>query len=120
MPWWWGYTETVLPRPPRLHRISTNRLGCAVDRRLQVFPHRQQVSSPIRPPIPVPPNISPRLASIPLNGSPARGFDPLALLLQRLLHFRGPRFGLVFLLHGLVVLLVRHRRCSLDLSPHLC
>ena len=23
MPWWWGYTETVLPRPPRLHRIST-------------------------------------------------------------------------------------------------
>ena len=23
MPWWWGYTETVSPRPPRLHRIST-------------------------------------------------------------------------------------------------
>jgi hypothetical protein len=23
MPWWWGYTETVLPCPPRLHRIST-------------------------------------------------------------------------------------------------
>src|SRR6476620_5380772 len=23
MPCWWGYTETVLPRPPRLHRIST-------------------------------------------------------------------------------------------------
>jgi hypothetical protein len=26
MPWWWGYTETVLPRPPRLHRISIR--GC--------------------------------------------------------------------------------------------
>jgi hypothetical protein len=23
MPWWWGCTETVSPRPPRLHRIST-------------------------------------------------------------------------------------------------
>ena len=23
MPWWWGYTETVSPSPPRLHRIST-------------------------------------------------------------------------------------------------
>jgi hypothetical protein len=23
MPWWWGYAETVSPRPPRLHRIST-------------------------------------------------------------------------------------------------
>jgi hypothetical protein len=23
MPWWWGYTEPVSPRPPRLHRIST-------------------------------------------------------------------------------------------------
>jgi hypothetical protein len=23
MPWWWGYTETVSPRSPRLHRIST-------------------------------------------------------------------------------------------------
>ena len=23
MSWWWGYTETVSPRPPRLHRIST-------------------------------------------------------------------------------------------------
>ena len=23
MPWWWVYTETVSPRPPRLHRIST-------------------------------------------------------------------------------------------------
>ena len=23
MHWWWGYTETVSPRPPRLHRIST-------------------------------------------------------------------------------------------------
>jgi hypothetical protein len=21
-PWWWGYTETVSPCPPRLHRIS--------------------------------------------------------------------------------------------------
>ena len=21
MPWWWGYTETVSPRPLRLHRI---------------------------------------------------------------------------------------------------
>ena len=25
MPWWWGYTETVSPRPPRLHRISTGK-----------------------------------------------------------------------------------------------
>ena len=24
MPWWWGYTETVSPSPPRLHRISTH------------------------------------------------------------------------------------------------
>ena len=24
MLWWWGYTEPVSPRPPRLHRISTN------------------------------------------------------------------------------------------------
>jgi len=24
MPWWWGYTEPVSPRPPRLHRISTH------------------------------------------------------------------------------------------------
>jgi hypothetical protein len=23
MLWWWGYTEPVSPRPPRLHRIST-------------------------------------------------------------------------------------------------
>ena len=23
MPWWWAYTETLSPRPPRLHRIST-------------------------------------------------------------------------------------------------
>jgi hypothetical protein len=23
MPWWWGYTETVSPRPTCLHRIST-------------------------------------------------------------------------------------------------
>src|SRR6202795_392705 len=28
MPWWWGYTETVSPRPPRLHRISTIRVLC--------------------------------------------------------------------------------------------
>jgi hypothetical protein len=23
MLWWWGYTEPVSPRPPRLHRISS-------------------------------------------------------------------------------------------------
>ena len=28
VPWWWGCTEPVSPRPPRLHRIST--LGSAV------------------------------------------------------------------------------------------
>jgi hypothetical protein len=26
-PWWWGYTETVSPCPPRLHRISTHRFS---------------------------------------------------------------------------------------------
>ena len=31
-PWWWGYTETVSPCPPRLHRISTGlRLRLIVD-----------------------------------------------------------------------------------------
>ena len=27
MLWWWGYTEPVSPRPPRLHRISTHHDG---------------------------------------------------------------------------------------------
>src|SRR5713226_424043 len=30
VPWWWGYTEPVSPRPPHLHRISS--LGSNVGR----------------------------------------------------------------------------------------
>ena len=36
MLWWWGYTEPVSPRPPRLHRIFTSldSLGSLADRDL--------------------------------------------------------------------------------------
>ena len=37
MPWWWGYTETVSPRPPHLHRISS--LGSNVGGTCGLEPH---------------------------------------------------------------------------------
>ena len=37
MLWWWGYTEPVSPRPPRLHRISTTRVGLSMPRNFRSF-----------------------------------------------------------------------------------
>jgi len=39
VPWWWGYTEPVSPRPPHLHRISTiKRLADRVSRAAGLHP----------------------------------------------------------------------------------
>src|SRR6476659_7128319 len=37
-PWWWGYTETVSPCPPRLHRISTFQRHAEVSARCLFLP----------------------------------------------------------------------------------
>ena len=47
MPWWWGYTETVSPRPPRLHRISTIRVVMTVGRALPIFPDERTFSKSV-------------------------------------------------------------------------
>ncbi len=45
MHWWWGYIETVSPRPPRLHRISTKLRNTQHEQMSSAFPPRTDVGS---------------------------------------------------------------------------